>query len=149
MSAHPGKARSVFCRASHFSPLICLTTTDLRIGNTTGPQALAVALWPLDEIAARHHRLAAFAESRLTQLTRGPEPSDAEQLTTAIELAAHFTAAMASDPLLPPELLPTPWPGSHARRLTADCWRHLRETRTTGRTPELRLFALYADALET
>lgn len=129
--------------------LTCLTTTGLRIGTTTDPQALAAALWPLDEIAARHQRLAAFAESLLTRLTRGPKPSDAEQLTTAIELAAHFTAAMTPDPLLPPELLPAPWPGSHARRLTADCWRRLRETRTTAGTPRLRLFALYADALDT
>ncbi|MEV6653705.1 PaaX family transcriptional regulator C-terminal domain-containing protein [Streptomyces sp. NPDC051219] len=127
--------------------LTCLTTTELRIGGITDPQDLAAALWPLQDIAARHERLAAFAESRLTRLTEGPEPSDTERLTVAVELAAQFTAAMDPDPLLPPELLPRPWPGSHARRLTADCWRRLRQTRTPGRTPTLRLFALYADAL--
>ncbi|WP_405594452.1 transcriptional regulator [Streptomyces sp. NBC_01410] len=127
--------------------LTCLTTTELRIGGITDPQALAAALWPLQEIAARHERLAAFAEPRLTRLTEGPEPADTERLTMAVELATQFTAAMDPDPLLPPELLPKPWPGSHARRLTADCWRRLRQTRQADRTPTLRLFALYADAL--
>lgn len=132
--------------------LTCLTTTDLRMGRTTDPRGLAAALWPLEEIAARHRQLASFAESRLTRLTQGPAPSDAARLTTAIELAALFTAAMTPDPLLPPELLPTPWPGGQARRLAADCWRHLREARATGSAPdapELRLFTLYADALDT
>ncbi|MFF3689728.1 PaaX family transcriptional regulator C-terminal domain-containing protein [Streptomyces sp. NPDC002187] len=127
--------------------LTCLTTTELRIGGITDPRDLAAALWPLQEIAARHERLAAFAESRLTRLAEGPEPSGTERLTMAVELAAQFTAAMDPDPLLPPELLPKPWPGSHARRLTADCWRRLRQTRPADHTPTLRLFALYADAL--
>ncbi|MFI7420523.1 PaaX family transcriptional regulator C-terminal domain-containing protein [Nonomuraea sp. NPDC049684] len=29
--------------------------------------------------------------------------------------AAEFTRAMEADPLLPPELLPRPWPGTRAR----------------------------------
>ncbi|MFF8288705.1 PaaX family transcriptional regulator C-terminal domain-containing protein [Streptomyces sp. NPDC016309] len=129
--------------------LSCLSSTDLRIGDTAEPRALAAALWPLDEIADRHTRLAAFAETRLARLTRGPEPSDAERLTFTVELAAHFTTAMTPDPLLPPELLPTPWPGSRARRLTAECWRRLRTPRPADEAPALRLFALYADALDT
>ncbi|MFD7305806.1 PaaX family transcriptional regulator C-terminal domain-containing protein [Streptomyces pharetrae] len=129
--------------------LSCLSTTDLRIGGVTDPRALATALWPLRQIAERHERLAAFAESRLTLLTEGPEPSDAECLTTAVELAAHFTAAMDPDPLLPPELLPAPWPGSRARRLAAACWRTLAETRAPRGTPAPRLFTLYAEALRS
>ncbi|WP_432137893.1 MULTISPECIES: PaaX family transcriptional regulator C-terminal domain-containing protein [unclassified Streptomyces] len=139
--------RAHAARLGVLDTLTCLTTTDLRIGDTTEPRALAAALWPLDEIAARHTHLAAFAEARLDRLTRGPEPSDAERLTTTVELAARFTSAMAPDPLLPPELLPQPWPGSRARRLTADCWRRLRAPRPAGHTPDLRLFALYSDAL--
>lgn len=54
--------------------------------------------------------LAAFAEGRLDRLTEGPEPSDAERLVPAVELAARFTTAMRADPLLSPELLPEPWP---------------------------------------
>ncbi|MGA5553025.1 PaaX family transcriptional regulator C-terminal domain-containing protein [Streptomyces lavendulocolor] len=126
-----------------------LTTTDLRIGGTDEPRELAAALWPLDRIAARYERLADFAASRLARLAHDPEPSDAERLTTTVELAAHVGAAMTPDPLLPPELLPAPWPGSRARRLTADCWRHLRAARAGDRPSDLRLFALYADVLDT
>ncbi|WP_353051338.1 PaaX family transcriptional regulator C-terminal domain-containing protein [Streptomyces sp. Caat 7-52] len=54
---------------------------------------------------------------------------------------------MEPDPLLPPQLLPQPWPGTRARRLAADCWHHLRQTPHTGDITPLRLFALYADAL--
>ncbi|MEU8648638.1 PaaX family transcriptional regulator C-terminal domain-containing protein [Streptomyces sp. NPDC048737] len=124
-----------------------LTTTDLRIGDTTEPRALAAALWPLAEIAQQHEDLAAFAEARLARLTEGPRAQDAERLTMAVELAARFTAAMEPDPLLPPQLLPQPWPGTRARRLAADCWERLREAPPTGQASAPRLFTLYADAL--
>ncbi|MDI9886993.1 PaaX family transcriptional regulator C-terminal domain-containing protein [Streptomyces sp. HNM0645] len=140
----------VEARAGHLGvieALTRLTTTDPRIGDTADPRDLAAVLWPLGEIAQRHEDLAAFAQARLACLAERPEPSDAERLTMAVELAARFTAAMKPDPLLPPELLPQPWPGKRARRLAADCWRHLREARPAGETPTLRLFALYADVL--
>ncbi|MEV0965870.1 MULTISPECIES: PaaX family transcriptional regulator C-terminal domain-containing protein [unclassified Streptomyces] len=143
-------AELVEARAGHLGVLATLTrltTTDLRIGELTDPRALAAALWPLGEIARRHEDLAAFAGARLARLAEGPGPSDAERLTTAVELAALFTAAMEPDPLLPPQLLPAPWPGNRARRLAADCWRQLRGTPRADGPPALRLFALYADAL--
>jgi phenylacetic acid degradation operon negative regulatory protein len=124
-----------------------LTSTDLRVGGRTGPRELAAALWPLPEIAARHEKLAGFAEDCLARLRAGPELTGTEQLTMAVELAAEFSRAMKPDPLLPPELLPQPWPGSRARRLTADCWTGLREAGPAGAAPAPRLFALYADAL--
>ncbi|MFC8490012.1 PaaX family transcriptional regulator C-terminal domain-containing protein [Streptomyces sp. NPDC057235] len=124
-----------------------LTTTDLRVGDLTGPRELAAALWPLAEIARRHERLAAFAGTCLPLLGGEPGPTDVERLTTAVELAARFTEAMTPDPLLPPELLPQPWPGSHARRLAAECWKRLGDASRTGSGPGIRLFALYADAL--
>ncbi|MFB7914727.1 PaaX family transcriptional regulator C-terminal domain-containing protein [Streptomyces sp. NPDC056061] len=81
----------------------------------------------------------------------GGEPlPDAERLTMAVELAAEFTRAMEPDPLLPPELLPHPWPGRRARELTAACWGRLLEPRTgRGDSAQLpRLFRLYGDVLE-
>ncbi|RSS40575.1 PaaX family transcriptional regulator C-terminal domain-containing protein [Streptomyces sp. WAC08241] len=123
-----------------------LTTTELSVGDVTEPRALAAALWPLTEIARRYDRLAAFAEACLTGLAGEPGPSGAERLTTAIELAVHFTAAMEPDPLLPPELLPRPWPGARARGLAATCWNRLCETGPDG-TGTPRLFALYSDAV--
>ncbi|WP_282797682.1 PaaX family transcriptional regulator C-terminal domain-containing protein [Streptomyces sp. CC224B] len=140
----------VEAQARHLGVLDTLShasSTDLRVGEVTEPRALAAALWPLPEIAERHERLAAFAASRLARLSEEPEPSSAERLTTAVELAAHFTAAMDPDPLLPPELLPAPWPGSRARRLAAACWAALDGTGTAGDAPAPRLFALYDEAL--
>ncbi|MBW1602273.1 transcriptional regulator [Streptomyces sp. JJ66] len=125
--------------------LTCLTTTDLRVGSTTAPRELAASLWPLDAIAARHEQLAARAEALLARLDQEPGLPNVHRLTAAIALAAEFTTAMEPDPLLPPELLPQPWPGARARRLAADCFARLREPGAADHTP--RLFALYADAL--
>ncbi|RFS83667.1 transcriptional regulator [Actinomadura spongiicola] len=118
-----------------------LTSTDLRVGDIDDPRRLAAEIWPLDEIAARHERLAAFARTSAEQLKRGL--SEVERLTLAVELAAEFSRAMTPDPLLPPELLPQPWPGSHARRLFHECWTALR---ADSPSPP-RLFRLYDDAV--
>ncbi|GGT19655.1 PaaX family transcriptional regulator C-terminal domain-containing protein [Nonomuraea spiralis] len=122
-----------------------LTTRDLRRGEENDPVALARTMWPLDEIAGRYDRLAAVAEPRLRLLqdhTEPPEPSAARRLTIAVELAAEFTRAMEADPLLPPELLPRPWPGARARTLTARCWSLLEEQ--AGKDDgAVRLFGLY------
>ncbi|MEV0191276.1 PaaX family transcriptional regulator C-terminal domain-containing protein [Kitasatospora purpeofusca] len=102
--------------------LTLLTTTDLRRGDIREPAELARELWPLGEIADRYHRLDRVAEPRLARLTGPAELSDAELLTLAVELAAELTRAMDPDPLLPPELLPQPWPGALARERIARCW---------------------------
>ncbi|MFF8918786.1 PaaX family transcriptional regulator C-terminal domain-containing protein [Streptomyces sp. NPDC015032] len=126
-----------------------LTSTDLRIGTVSEPGDLAAALWPLKEIAERYERLAGLAESCLAEIGGGRALSGAEQLTMAVELAAEFGRAMEPDPLLPPELLPRPWPGSRARELTATCWTRLLEARLEGgdSVPLPRLFRLYGDVL--
>jgi phenylacetic acid degradation operon negative regulatory protein len=131
--------------------LTFLTSTDLRIGTLTDPAALAAGLWPLKEIATRYERLTAFARHCLTELgppeeAGGTGRAAAGRLAMAVQLAAEFTRAVEPDPLLPPELLPQPWPGTLARRLTADCWQRLRRTGTDG-PGGLRLFRLYDDAL--
>lgn len=125
-----------------------LTNTDLRIGRTTAPRQLASAIWPLDEIAARHEKLARFGQTAAKHLARTGGLTYIERLTLAIELAAEFTAAMAPDPLLPPELLPQPWPGQQARHIVADCWATLRALpdQSDSRTSKLRLFRQYGDA---
>ncbi|ANW17116.1 PaaX family transcriptional regulator C-terminal domain-containing protein [Streptomyces clavuligerus] len=125
--------------------LTLLTTDDLRQGEERAPAALARALWPQDEIADRYRRLAAVARPRLRRLQQDADLPAPERLTIAVELAAEFTRAMQPDPLLPPELLPRPWPGAQARELVARCWSLLEE-----RTPEngrVSLFHLYRDAV--
>ena len=47
----------------------------------------------------------------------------AEFLPGVLHLAIRFNACFDTDPLLPPELLPRPWPGKEARELLARCRR--------------------------
>ncbi|MDL5199266.1 PaaX family transcriptional regulator C-terminal domain-containing protein [Streptomyces sp. ALI-76-A] len=123
--------------------LTLLTTTDLRRGDTHEPAELAGLLWPLPEIADRYHRLVRVARPRLDRLTGPGELSSSALLTIAVELAAELTRAMEPDPLLPPQLLPRPWPGTEARELVARCWAALRER--DGGEARPALFRLYAD----
>ncbi|MFD3939892.1 PaaX family transcriptional regulator C-terminal domain-containing protein [Streptomyces sp. NPDC058611] len=67
----------------------------------------------------------------------------AAALARAVALAAAFSAAMLPDPLLPPELLPQPWPGAVARAAAARAWDRLRVDAPAGGP---RLFRLYAEA---
>ncbi|MGW7078534.1 PaaX family transcriptional regulator C-terminal domain-containing protein [Streptomyces sp. NPDC054866] len=123
--------------------LTLLTTTDLRRGETQEPAELARRLWPLQEIAERYHRLRRIAQPRLAKLTGPAELSPPALLTIAVELAAELTRAIEPDPLLPPQLLPRPWPGTQARELIARCWAALHEREQGESSPAL--FRLYAD----
>ncbi|MFI6602467.1 PaaX family transcriptional regulator C-terminal domain-containing protein [Nonomuraea sp. NPDC050536] len=122
--------------------LTLLTSRDLRQGGQADPVVLAAGLWPLPEIAERHHRLAEVAGPRLEHLRGHADLSEAQRLTIAIEVAAEFARAMEPDPLLPPELLPRPWPGTRARALVAECFSLL----ATG-GEDIRLFRRYRDLI--
>jgi len=123
--------------------LTLLTTRDLRRGVTQEPAELARQLWPLQEIAERYRRLSRLAQPRLARLTGSDRLSPSALLTIAVELAAELTRAMEPDPLLPPQLLPQPWPGTQARELIARCWAALHHREHGEARPAL--FRLYAD----
>ncbi|MGF0316761.1 PaaX family transcriptional regulator C-terminal domain-containing protein [Nocardia fluminea] len=123
-----------------------LTTTDLRVGNLESPRDIAAQLWPLDKIAAGHQRLRTVAQTRLDRLTDPHELSPSEMLTVLVELAAEFTRASEPDPLLPPELLPQPWPGTQARAVLAACWTQLMHRETLLHAWP-RMFHSYADVI--
>ncbi|WP_067841269.1 DNA-binding transcriptional regulator [Nocardia lijiangensis] len=122
-----------------------LTTTNLLVGELDSPREIAARLWPLEEIAARHDRLLDVARARLDRLAGPRELSQPEILTVAIELAAEFTRATDPDPLLPPELVPQPWPGAHARAVVAECWAQLMSGQSL--RDRLRIFRLYAEVI--
>ncbi|MET7530054.1 MULTISPECIES: PaaX family transcriptional regulator C-terminal domain-containing protein [Streptomyces] len=134
------------------SALTCLTSRDLDSGGTTDPAALAARLWPLPRIAARYEAVSRLAEAVLSApgepagpAERARPGAEAESpMSRAIALAAAFSEAMLPDPLLPPELLPRPWPAAAARARAAAAWDHLRAT-APGNGP--RLFRLYAEAV--
>ncbi|MET9605130.1 PaaX family transcriptional regulator C-terminal domain-containing protein [Streptomyces sp. NPDC006512] len=121
--------------------LTCLSSRDLTVGGTTDPVALAARLWPLEEIAGRYAALHALAAG-----SPGPGPADGPgaPLAHAVTLAAAFGEAMLPDPLLPPELLPDPWPGAVARAAAATAWARLRSAADPDGP---RLFRLYAEAV--
>lgn len=123
--------------------LTLLTTTDLRRGDVQEPFELARQLWPLQEIADRYHRLGRIARPRLARLADPAGIDVSALLTIAVELAAELTRAMEPDPLLPPQLLPRPWPGTQARELVARCWAALHGRAGADARPVL--FHAYAD----
>ncbi|MER5869630.1 PaaX family transcriptional regulator C-terminal domain-containing protein [Streptomyces sp. NPDC002044] len=130
--------------------LTCLTTRDLEVGGTADPVAVAARLWPLPAIAARYEpllRLSAGPDGPDGQEGQGGQGGDraagAAALARAVALATAFSAAMLPDPLLPPELLPRPWPGAAARAAAARAWDRLRADAPAGGP---RLFRLYAEA---
>ncbi|MET8747081.1 PaaX family transcriptional regulator C-terminal domain-containing protein [Streptomyces sp. NPDC004728] len=125
--------------------LTLLTTDNLRHGNEHDPAVIARNLWPQNEIADRYQRLASVARPRLRRLQEDTCLPAPQRLTIAVELAAEFTRAMEPDPLLPPELLPQPWPGTQARELVAQCW-SLLDKYTEG-SERVSLFQLYRDAI--
>lgn len=103
------------------------STDDLVVGGEEDPRELARRLWPLDEVAHRYEDFigtysgvpAALEEMR----RRGERLGESEFLPGVLHLAVRFNACFAMDPLLPPELLPRPWPGRTARELLARCRR--------------------------
>ncbi len=96
-------------------------TDDLVVGGTRDPRELARRLWNLDEVARRYQ---SFVESHreipetLEGMRRRQERlTEADFLPAALRIGLAYNDCFASDPLLPPELLPRPWPGREAREL--------------------------------
>lgn len=104
-----------------------LSTDDLVVNGEHDPRSLAAALWPLDEVAARYDEFIAtyrgVPEALEEMRRRGDRLSEHDFLPGALHIAIRFNACFESDPLLPPELLPRPWPGREARDLLARCRR--------------------------
>ncbi|MBS1836154.1 MAG: transcriptional regulator [Actinobacteria bacterium] len=104
-----------------------LTTDDLDRGGETNPRILVERLWPLDEVARRYDRfIRTYREvpAALEAMRRRHERlSEHDFLPGALHIAIAFNECFESDPLLPPELLPRPWPGREARDVLARCRR--------------------------
>src|SRR5438552_18393744 len=95
------------------------STDDLEVGGERDPRELARRLWPVDELAARYHALVddwSFVLDSLAELrARKERLPDRAFLPGALAMAVAFQAVFDDDPLLPPELLPRPWPAPAAR----------------------------------
>jgi phenylacetic acid degradation operon negative regulatory protein len=101
--------------------LTVASTDDLEVGGVRAARELARVLWPVDEIAASYSR---FVEEHqhvvpiLERLrARHDRIADSDFLPGALRMVIAFQEVFLRDPLLPPELLPRPWPGRAAREL--------------------------------
>lgn len=99
--------------------LLLVATDDLEVGGERDPRGLARRLWPLDELAGRYRTFIATYEAvpRTLETMRQQHRrlADAAFMPGALAMAVAFQTCFDDDPLLPPELLPRPWPGREAR----------------------------------
>lgn len=123
------------------------TTEDLVVAGSRNPREIAARLWPIDDLAARYEKFLAeygnlpdTLQSLRGRAERIPEP---EYLAGALAMVVAFRECFDVDPLLPPELLPRPWPGRRAREVVADSHRLSLLSRQEHSTPAL--FRLYAE----
>jgi phenylacetic acid degradation operon negative regulatory protein len=84
----------------------------------TDAASLAARLWDLDGWAGQARELLARFDAT--------SPDDPDLLAPGFELAATALRHLQSDPLLPPEILPTDWPGDTLRHVNADWDRRYR-----------------------
>lgn len=133
------------------SDLVTLAATDdLAVGEVTHPTEIAARLWPVDELAHRYRELIdTFSPvvGRLEEMRgRQERLSDTVFLPGALSLTVAFVEVFDQDPLLPPELLPHPWPGREARELARDARRLAIAQREQPARPGL--FRFFDQALE-
>ena len=132
--------------------IVIATTGTLEVGNSTNPIELAQRLWPISDIATAYDnfvRRYSTTEGMPAMSARSKKNSPIAQLASSIEMSTEFESCIRQDPLLPPELLPQPWPGTQARQVLRD--RSAQIVQARRQTGHLALFATYDrlfDALE-
>jgi phenylacetic acid degradation operon negative regulatory protein len=96
-------------------------TDDLEVGGVRDPRALAAMLWSLEDLADLYRDfvdLYSGIPAALEQMRRAKQRlTETDFLPGALYIGLRFQECFNLDPLLPPELLPRPWPGREARDL--------------------------------
>ncbi len=127
------------------------SSDDLKLNGTRDPRELAAHLWPLDDLAQRYQRfIDVYADTpvELDAMRRQKRRlREADFLPGSLIIGIKFMACFNVDPLLPPELLPRPWPGRQARELLIRSRRLGILLREQHDRPQL--FAPFDDVLET
>lgn len=97
------------------------STDDLEVNGVRDPRELARDLWALDDVSARYRAFIDLYEGVPETLEkmrqRHERLHEAEFLPGALIIGLKYNECFERDPLLPPELLPRPWPGRDAREL--------------------------------
>jgi phenylacetic acid degradation operon negative regulatory protein len=101
--------------------VVLAAAARLRVGGESDPRRIAGQLWDLDGLADRWTTFSRAHRPIVQRLARAVDGATESQvpaiLATTIRLTAAFDAVMHTDPLLPPELLQTSWPGAEGRQL--------------------------------
>lgn len=153
VSPHPWEEHVVALVAEHgLGEWVTLASTDeLAAGGEADPRALARRWWPVDDLADRYRAFVADYEHVPALLeglrSRREHLDDAAFHSGALRTTIDFQAVFNDDPLLPPELLPRPWPGRTARDLFLRNRRLALQLRTSGARPAL--FRAYDELLES
>lgn len=129
--------------------LTLATTRVLSIGGGDEPRALARRLWALDELAARYRDFLSrwsHVPGGLEQMRRAQVAlPDEAFLPGALAMGLAYVSCFDADPLLPPELLPQPWPGSEARDVIVRSRRLALQIRAEADRPAL--FSTFDDVI--
>ncbi len=143
------EVRSAAERLDVTEHLTTATTDDLHMGDERDPRELARQLWNIDELAQRYEHFVTMYQDvpeRLEDMRNHRERlTDADFQPGALWIGVQFGECFANDPLLPPELLPRPWPGRKARDVLAKCRRLGMLIREENQAPPL--FAIWDDVI--
>jgi phenylacetic acid degradation operon negative regulatory protein len=127
------------------------STDDLAVGGVSEPTALAARLWPVERLAARYRAFVdrwGHVPADLAAMRRRHQTlPDSAFLPGALAMGLAYQACFGDDPLLPPELLPHPWPGRDARDLLVRSRRLALEIRAEHNRPAL--FRSFDDLIDT
>lgn len=81
--------------------------------------------WPLESVEGRYRRFIDTYAGTLAALEGGAQFNSLDALLVRILLIHDYRRAVLKDPLLPQELLPTPWAGAAARGLCGTIYKTL------------------------
>jgi phenylacetic acid degradation operon negative regulatory protein len=127
-----------------------MVTDEWSVGGVADPRQLAQRLWPIDDLGRRYEafveRYSRLPETLSEMKARKERMPDAAFLPGALAMAVAFQECFNRDPLLPPELLPRPWPGKAARDLVVTCRRLALGLRQAHGRPAL--FHLFDEAVD-
>jgi len=130
--------------------LTLAVTDDLTVGAESDPRRVAARLWPLDDLAARYEafveRWSVVPEYLVAMRRNHQRLADSAFLPGALAMALAYRGCLDADPLLPPDLLPHPWPGRAARDLIVRSRRLALEVRAERDRPVL--FATFDDLVD-
>ncbi|WNG38030.1 PaaX family transcriptional regulator [Archangium violaceum] len=98
------------------------TTSDLRVGDLRDPRAIAARLWPARPVLAAYRPLAALLDNVAAGGADAWGSDEPGRIALALRLAVAFDHALVTDPLLPPELRPAPWPPTELRARFRAVW---------------------------